>query len=88
MSQLLVVVEAAFDVRSGAELAPRISAPEGKRGAFDVRLERPDGTTLEARAELVVAHVSGPRPPFAIVRVLGLGATDLPTGTRVVALEP
>lgn len=88
MSHLLVVVEAAYDVRSGVELAPRISAPEGRRGAFDVRLDRPDGTTLEARAELVVAHVSGPRPPFAIVRVLGLGAADVPSGTRIVAREP
>lgn len=88
MSHLLVVVEAAYDVRAGVELAPRISPPEARRGAFGVRLERPDGTTLEARAELVVAHVSGPRPPFAIVRVLGLGAADVPSGTRIVALEP
>lgn len=88
MSELLMVVEAAYDVRGGTELAPRISAPEGKRGAIHVRIERPDGSTLEARAELVLAHVSGPRPPFAIVRVLGLGAADVPAGTRVVALEP
>lgn len=83
MSAPLLVVKEAFDVRGGVELAPRIVAPEDGRGPLDVVLELPDGTTRGAVADLVVAHVSGPHRPFALVRLRGLGAADVPAGTTI-----
>lgn len=83
MSDVLLVVTDAYDVRGGVELAPKIVAPQDQKGPIDVTLVRPDGTTTRAKADLVLAHVSGPRPPFALVRLAGLRATDVPAGTTV-----
>ncbi len=85
MTQLLLTVDAVHPIRGGLELSPRVegAAADLGRGALEVRLERPDGTTLDARAELVFAHISGPRPPFALVRLPGIAESDVPVGTRV-----
>lgn len=85
MTQPLLTVDAVYPIRGGLELSPRVEGAPADlgSGALDVRLERPDGTTLDARAELVFAHISGPRPPFALARLLGLAESDVPVGTRV-----
>jgi len=90
MTDLLLTVDAAYATRGGVELSPRIvpselgiAALDPKAGPVDVRLELPDGSTKDVRAELSYAHISGPKPPFALVRLLGLTESDVPTGTRV-----
>jgi len=82
MTSVLLVVREAYDVRGGVELAPRIVAPD-ERGPLGVTLFFPDGSSRDTRAELVVAHVSGPRAPFALVRLPGLTAAEVPAGTEV-----
>ena len=91
MTDVLLTVDAAYATRGGVELSPRIVPSElgiaaldtKNAGPVDVLLELPDGTTKDARAELSYAHISGPKPPFALVRLLGLTESDVPSGTRV-----
>lgn len=83
MSDPLLIVDAAYATRGGVELSPRIVPNELGRGPIAVRLERPDGSTSDASAELVFAHISGPKPPFALVKLAGLTERDVPVGTRV-----
>lgn len=81
--RVLLVVEGAFDVRGGVELAPRIVAPKDEKGPIEVTLVAPDGSVRRTRADLVLAHIAGPRPPFALVRLPGLSAADVAVGTEV-----
>jgi hypothetical protein len=81
----LVVVEEAFEVRGGAvQVTPRITIHEDvPRGPFPVRLRLPDGAERTATAVLDVAHIRGPHGAFAMVRLLGLEAGDVPKGTEI-----
>ncbi len=88
---LLLVVDGVFAARRGVQLSPRL-VPEPAWGLgrepFDIRLVRPDGSSREGRAELDIAHVTGPRPPYALCRVLDVSESEVPIGTRVYLTGP
>lgn len=82
------MVSEAFAVRGGVQLSPRVVPPkELGKGPLEATLVAPDGARRTAKIALDFAHISGPNPPFALVRVLELAVDDVPPGTRVV-VEP
>ena len=84
MSERLVVVEEAFVASGrGVVVAPKITLTRDALGAFAVRLRLPDGTERGATASLDVAHIRGPLPPFAMVRLLDCAPSDVPAGTEI-----
>ncbi len=81
----LLVVSEAFAVRGGVQLSPKVVPPKALgKGPAEATLITPDGASRTAKIALDFAHISGPNPPFALVRVLDLGVDDVPPGTRVV----
>ncbi|MGO8996611.1 MAG: hypothetical protein ACLQVI_25130 [Polyangiaceae bacterium] len=84
MAERLVVVEEAFVARGpGVLVAPRITLTRPAQGPFAVRLRFPDGAERAAKASFDVAHIRGPLPPFAMVRLLDCTPGDVPAGTEI-----
>ena len=80
----LLVVTEAFAVRGGVQLAPRVVPPKALgKGPAEATLITPDGAQRTVKIALDFAHISGPNPPFALVRVLDVGVDDVPPGTRI-----
>lgn len=78
----LLVVEDAFARGKDAALLPKLVFDGGAR-AFAVKLKLPSGEERDAQAVLDVAHVRGPLPPFAVLRLVGVDATTIPKGTEI-----
>ncbi len=80
----LVVVDECFEAPGGRVMvAPRIKDPPPIRTPFAVRLRTPGGDEHEAMAILEIAHVQGPLPPFAMVRLIGISHDRVPPGTEI-----
>lgn len=82
MPTLLVVTDVTPARGGGVHLLPRLDRVED-RGPFDVRLVLPDGSERTVRAVVDVPHVRGPAPPIGMLRLLEIGAEQVPIGTRV-----
>ncbi|MCA9590401.1 MAG: hypothetical protein KC657_34095 [Myxococcales bacterium] len=83
-SPLLVVEDAFVGRGAGVLLMPRITAADAPAAAtFAVRLRAPDGSERQVSAALEVAHMRGPLPPYAMVRLPTLSVDDVPPGTEV-----
>lgn len=88
MSKRLLVVTDAFLTRGqGVLVEPKITLDHDAPQTFDVRLRFPDGTERVTQASFEVAHIRGPRAPFAMVRLLELSPSDVPAGTEVWTVE-
>ena len=88
MGTKLVVVEEAFEARGkGVLVSPRITWDRADRGPMPVRLVLPGGAERDATASIEVAHVRGPLPPYAMVRLVDLRPEDVPAGTEVWTCE-
>ncbi len=84
----LLIVESVEPARGGGvRVFPRFSLDRPGRGPFVVRLVLPDGAAHETEAVLEVAHVRGPLPPFAMMRLPQIEPAALPVGTRVYRLD-
>ena len=84
MSEQLLVINDAFVAKgAGVLVMPRITAKDPARGKFVVELRFADGTKKQVPAELDVAHMRGPLPPFAMYRLHDVTPEDLPAGTEV-----
>ena len=84
MSERLLEVEDAFVARgAGVLVMPRLTAASPPKGKFPVQLRFVDGTTRDLQAELEVAHMRGPLPPFAMVRLHGVIPEEVPAGTEI-----
>lgn len=84
MSERLLSVEDAFVAKGhGVMVMPRFTAASPPRGKFAVELHLPDGTRREVQAEVEVAHMRGPLPPFAMYRLHGVTPEDVPAGTEI-----
>ncbi len=71
----LVVTDTVVARGKGVLLLPRLVAtPTQPRGPFVARLTLPAEPPREVTAMLEVAHVRGPLPPFAMVRLPELDA--------------
>lgn len=85
----LLVVEDAFVTRGpGVLVLPRFTAEAPRRGTFQLRLVRPDGTSRLVTASLDVAHMRGPLPPFAMYRLHDVTPEDVPAGSELWAAPP
>lgn len=66
----LVVTDTVTGRGKGVLLLPKlIATPTQPRGSFVARLTLPGEPTREVVAVLEVAHIRGPLPPFALVRL-------------------
>jgi hypothetical protein len=84
MPDRLLTVEDAFVANgSGVLVMPRFTAASPTKGKFQVQLRFADGRTRDVTAELDVAHMRGPLPPFAMYRLHGVVPEDVPAGTEL-----
>ncbi|MBX3187706.1 MAG: hypothetical protein KF819_11850 [Labilithrix sp.] len=88
MSARLLVVEDAFVAKGpGVLVMPRFSADVVKKGPFSVRLRFPGGAEREVTAEMDVAHMRGPLPPYAMYRLHGVTPEEIPAGTEIWSVD-
>jgi hypothetical protein len=84
MSERLLSVEDAFVAKGpGVLVMPRFTAQSPPKGRIQVQLRFSDGTTRDVQAEVEVAHMRGPLPPFAMYRLHGVLPEDVPAGTEI-----
>jgi hypothetical protein len=83
MAERLLVVKDAFAGRAGVELLPAITSDRVPPSPFEVTLRAPDGAERRARAEIIVAHIRGPLPPLARIRLVGVAVESVPVGTEL-----
>jgi DNA-binding transcriptional LysR family regulator len=81
--RLLVVADAFVAKGAGIVVMPRFTAAAPPKGRFTVELRFADGTIREVAAEVDVAHMRGPLPPFAMYRLHGLTPEEVPAGTEI-----
>ncbi|MDB4934396.1 MAG: hypothetical protein JWP87_1368 [Labilithrix sp.] len=88
MATRLLVIEDAFVAKGpGVVLMPRFTAAAPPKGKFPVQLRFADGTTRDVSAEVDVAHMRGPLPPYAMYRLHGVTPDDVPPGTELWSVE-
>lgn len=83
MAELLLRVEDAFAARGGVSVMPRFTTQAAPKGRFAIELRLPNGERREVEAEVDVAHMRGPLPPFAMYRLHGVAPEDVPAGTEI-----
>ena len=84
MAECLLRVEDAFVAKgAGVVVMPRFTTASAPKGKFTVQLRLADGTRREVTAEVDVAHMRGPLPPFAMYRLHGVTPEELPAGTEI-----
>jgi hypothetical protein len=89
MAERLLTVEDAFVAKGpGVVVMPRFTTAAPPKGKFQVELRFPDGSSREVAAEVDVAHMRGPLPPFAMYRLHGVTPEDVPAGTEIWSLPP
>jgi hypothetical protein len=84
MAAPLLVVKDAFPARGGGvEVLPPVGSDRLPPSPFVITLRAPDGAERRASATAVVAHMRGPLPPFAMLRLAGVDADAVPPGTEL-----
>lgn len=84
MADRLLTVEDAFVAKgAGVLVMPRFTSQSPLKGKFSVELRFADGTTRGVTAEIDVAHMRGPLPPFAMFRLHDVVPADVPVGTEI-----
>lgn len=82
--RLLLVVDDAFPARGrDVTVSPRITVDAPTRAPFPVRLRLPTGEDRTLTAVFEIAHIQGPLPPYALVRLQGTTVDAVPVGTEV-----
>ena len=83
-AERLLIVDECFAAPGGKVMVtPRLKVAVASREPFAVRLVRPGGETREATAALDFAHIQGPLPPFAMMRLLDVAPAEVPPGTEI-----
>jgi hypothetical protein len=83
MAERLFVVRLASNAKDGVELLPAVSSDRLPASPFEVTLHKPDGSERRVKAAAVVAHIRGPQPPMALVRLMDVTADEVPPGTEL-----
>lgn len=84
MAERLLTVEDAFVAKgAGVVVMPRFTAASPPKGKLTVQLRFADGTSRHVTAEVDVAHMRGPLPPFAMYRLHGVTPEEVPAGTEI-----
>jgi hypothetical protein len=85
----LLIVEECFAAPGGKVLVtPKLESAPRVRAPFPVELRLPSGERKACTASLDFAHIQGPLPSFAMVRLAGVRAEDVPPGTEIWATLP
>jgi hypothetical protein len=87
VERLLTIEDAFIAKGAGVLLMPRFTTASARRGRFAVQLRFADGTARDVEAEVDVAHMRGPLPPFAMYRLHGVQPAELPAGTELWSVE-
>ena len=88
MTERLLVVEECFLAAAGKVMVtPRLKVARATREPFAVRLRLPSGEERAATAALDFAHIQGPLPPFAMMRLIGVTPDDVPAGTEIWSVD-
>ena len=88
VAERLLTIEDAFVAKGkGILVMPRFTTATPPRGTVAVRLRFADGTTRDVTAEVEVAHMRGPLPPFAMYRLHGVTPEDVPAGTELWSVD-
>jgi len=82
MARLLVVKDA-FLARGGVEVLPPVGSDRLPSSPFVVTLRAPDGAERRTTATAIVAHMRGPLPPFAMLRLADVEVDAVPPGTEI-----
>ncbi len=83
-TRLLLVVDDAFAARGrDVTVSPRITVENPTRAPFPVRLRLPTGEERTATAVFEIAHIQGPLPPYAMVRLQATTVDAVPVGTEI-----
>ena len=89
MVERLLSVEDAFVAKGpGVVVMPRFTSAAPRKGKFQVQLRFEDGSSRDVDAEIDVAHMRGPLPPFAMYRLHGVTPEDVPAGTEIWSVAP
>lgn len=84
MGECLLRIEDAFVAKGpGLVVMPRFTTASAPKGKFAVQLRFADGTAREVTAEVDVAHMRGPLPPFAMYRLHGVTTEEVAAGTEI-----
>lgn len=84
MPELLLTVVDAFVAKGpGVVVMPRFTTATPPKGKLTVELRFADGARREVTAEVDVAHMRGPLPPFAMYRLHGVTPEEVPAGTEI-----
>jgi hypothetical protein len=81
--RLLTVADAFVAKGPGVVVMPRFTTATPPKGRFPVQLRFPDGTARDVTAEVDVAHMRGPLPPFAMYRLHEVTPEEVPAGTEI-----
>ena len=88
MPERLLTIEDAFVAKGhGILVMPRFTTATPPKGKIPVQLRFADGTKRDVTAEVEVAHMRGPLPPFAMYRLHGVTAEEVPAGTELWSAE-
>lgn len=83
MSKLLTV-EDVFPARRGdVHVMPRFTTADAPAGPLRVSLRFSDGTSREVDAVVEAAHVRGPLPPYAMLRLRNVSVDEVSVGTEI-----
>jgi|HubBroStandDraft_1064217.scaffolds.fasta_scaffold2295782_1 hypothetical protein len=83
MAERLFVVRLASSAKDGVEVLPAVPSDRLPPSPFEVTLRLPDGSERRVTATALLAHIKGPQPPMALVRLLDVAAEEVPPGTEV-----
>jgi hypothetical protein len=84
MAQRLLVVKDAFPARgSGVEVLPAIASDSLPPSPFDVTLRHSNGSERRVKATAILAHIRGPLPPLAMIRLEDVAVDAVPSGTEI-----
>lgn len=88
MAERLLVIDDAFVANGrGVLVTPRFTTASPKKGTFALQLRFANGTVREVDAEMDVAHMRGPLPPYAMYRLHGVTTEELPPGTELWSID-
>jgi hypothetical protein len=83
-TRLLVVKDAFLATRGGGvEVLPPVASDRLPPSPFEVVLRAPDAPDRRVRATAIIAHVRGPLPPFAMLRLDEASVDAVPPGTEL-----
>ena len=85
--RLLVVADAFVANGRGVLVTPRFTATAPTKGTFALQLRFANGTVRDIDAEMDVAHMRGPLPPYAMYRLHGVTTEELVAGTELWSID-